>query len=103
MNKEQKEIDHQIKLNAQAGRWERANLRCDPLIREALAGTGFSYGYIGNVETWGDDRSWRITRDHPGRIGTSHDQIGPSYLTDMRRHLLETARAIRAGFEAGRS
>jgi hypothetical protein len=28
---------------------------------------GITFGYIGNVERWGDDRSWEIFLPHPGR------------------------------------
>jgi hypothetical protein len=32
-----------------------------------------TWGYIGNLERWGDDRDFRIFAPHPDRIGKSHD------------------------------
>lgn len=35
-----------------------------------------TFGYIGNINSWGDDRSWMIFFPHPGRAGTDADHIG---------------------------
>jgi hypothetical protein len=45
------------------------------LLNEAIGG-GVTFGYIGNVERWGDDRSWMVFLPHPGRVGTDGDHIG---------------------------
>ena len=41
-----------------------------------VTGDEWTFGYIGNVSHWGDDRSWSAFRAHPGRVGTSRDRIG---------------------------
>jgi hypothetical protein len=83
------------------------NVRADSLIHKSLAGTGFTYGYIGNLWTDGradpDDRAWSITAPHPGRIGTLDDQVGGSYSTDDRAKLAPIAAAIRAGYNAAKA
>jgi len=41
---------------------------------------GITFGYIGNCERWGDDRSWSIFLPHPGRVGRWEDAVylGPT-------------------------
>jgi hypothetical protein len=36
---------------------------------------GVTFGYIGNLERWGDDRSWAVFLPHPARVGGFNDQI----------------------------
>lgn len=36
---------------------------------------GVTYGYLGNYERWGDDRSLYIFLPHPDRVGTYQDSI----------------------------
>ena len=59
----------------------------DSEIRAALP-DGWCYGYIGNIERWGDDRGWRLwppARRRPySHFGVS---IG-DYSTDNRHKLL---------------
>jgi hypothetical protein len=45
---------------------------------EALATElpGITFGYIGNVERWGDDRTWYVFLPHPGRVGDREDAVG---------------------------
>lgn len=79
------------------------NVRADQIIEENLKGTGFTYGYIGNVwskELGGDDRAWHIMGAHPGRPGTRDDQVGGTYSTEDRAKLAPIAVAIRAGYDA---
>jgi hypothetical protein len=56
---------------------------------------GITFGYIGNCERWGDDRSWEIFLPHPGRIGTYADcvSLGPTISLDKRAVEWETLRA----------
>lgn len=37
---------------------------------------GISFGYIGNHENWGDDRSFCVFLPHPDRIGCYEDSVG---------------------------
>lgn len=78
------------------------NVRADQIIEENLKGTGFTYGYIGNVESWGDDRAWHIMGAHPGRPGTRDDQVGGSFSTEDRAKLAPIAVSIRAGYDAAK-
>ena len=48
---------------------------------------GISFGYIGNVDRWGDDRSWYVFLPHPGRVGTMLDRVG-GYSTDRLPDML---------------
>ena len=86
----------------QPDRFEKENTRCDKLIRGPLP-EGFTYGYIGNVEDWGDDRSWFITAPHEGRAADYGDIVGDTYSTQDRRRLLSVAHAIRAGYRAAKT
>lgn len=36
---------------------------------------GITFGYLGNVESWGDDREWYIFLPHPGRVGKYGDGV----------------------------
>src|SRR5271154_386340 len=36
---------------------------------------GVTYGYIGNFERWGDDRSLYIFLPHPDRVGSYDDSV----------------------------
>lgn len=36
---------------------------------------GITMGYIGNFESWGDDRYFHIFLPHPGRVGTFGDSV----------------------------
>lgn len=36
---------------------------------------GLSFGYIGNIERWGDDRYWMVFLPHPGRVGGFNDSV----------------------------
>ncbi len=47
---------------------------------------GLSFGYLGNIETSFDDRSFYFFFPHPGRVGTYEDRVGGysfSQLGDM--------------------
>jgi hypothetical protein len=51
-----------------------------------MSGNKITFGYIGNIEQWGDDRSFRLFRKYP----TSCDSIGgfdngAQLLADFRR------------------
>jgi hypothetical protein len=43
------------------------------ILAKELPGTTF--GYIGNFERWGDDRSFHIFLPHPGRVGSYEDSV----------------------------
>lgn len=36
---------------------------------------GITFGYFGNCESWGDDRTWYIFLPHPGRVGKYGDGV----------------------------
>jgi hypothetical protein len=36
---------------------------------------GVTFGYIGNLERWCDNRSWAVFLPHPARVGGFDDQI----------------------------
>ena len=36
---------------------------------------GITLGYLGNIESWGDDREWHIFLPHPGRVGSYKDRV----------------------------
>ena len=53
---------------------------------------GITFGYLGNFERWGDDRSFYIFLPHPNRIGSYLDMVYlggfqalPATLTDWSR------------------
>lgn len=46
--------------------------RVDALAKEL---PGVTFGYIGNVERWGDDRTWFVFLPHPGRVGRYNDSV----------------------------
>jgi len=46
--------------------------RVDALAKEL---PGITFGYIGNVEQWCDDRSWFVFLPHPGRVGRYNDSV----------------------------
>lgn len=60
----------------------------DMLPAERRGGSGVTIGYIGNMEQWGDDRSWRIFLPHPNRVGTYRDSRG-GHKTEDNGRLLE--------------
>lgn len=35
-----------------------------------------TFGYLGNLGNGRDDRTWMVFLPHPGRVGTSADQVG---------------------------
>lgn len=78
---------------------EARNIRADRLIEKNLQGTGCTYGYIGNLESWGDDRAWSIRLPHPGRPGNKSDIIGGGYSTADRWKLAQVAANFRKGFD----
>lgn len=46
--------------------------RIDALAKEL---PGITFGYTGNLERWGDDRTWFVFLPHPGRVGRYNDSI----------------------------
>lgn len=62
-----------------------ADEQCRRIVERIAAVTGeaWTFGYIGNVSHHGDDRSWAAFRPHPGRVGTSADQIGEHATEDL--------------------
>lgn len=58
----------------------------DEQIRAALP-DGWEYGYIGNVERWGDDRGWRVWPPARRPYSPYGVSIG-DYSTDNRHELL---------------
>jgi hypothetical protein len=44
---------------------------------------GASFGYIGNLAPWGDDRLWMVFLPHPGRVGGPNDSIGQFRTGDL--------------------
>jgi hypothetical protein len=56
---------------------------------------GITFGYIGNFERWGDDRSFRLFLPHPDRVGGSEDAVFLGRFTDLPK-----AVANWAGIEA---
>ena len=47
---------------------------------------GITFGYLGNVERWGDDRTWFIFLPCPGRIGSYNDQVRLGSTKDIAEH-----------------
>jgi hypothetical protein len=56
-----------------------------------------TYGYIGNCDANGarDHRSWMVFLPHPGRVGTSADQIG-NFATGSLDGVLLARRELKA-------
>lgn len=44
---------------------------------------GISFGYIGNIESWGDNRDFRVFLPHPGRVGGLSDSVGLGNFKDL--------------------
>lgn len=44
---------------------------------------GLSFGYIGNIESWGDDRDFRVFLPHPGRVGGLDDSVSLGGVTSL--------------------
>lgn len=44
---------------------------------------GITFGYLGNCESWGDDRSWYVFLPHPGRVGTFNDAVSLGYTAKL--------------------
>lgn len=44
---------------------------------------GVTFGYVGNFERWGDDRSFCIFLPHPGRVGTYGDSVSLGQLWQL--------------------
>lgn len=61
---------------------------------------GVSYGYIGNLETGWDDRSYSIFLPHPGRVGTSSDRVGDYHRWELDKALADWDR-IKAAVAKG--
>lgn len=55
---------------------ELSRVDLDAKVAElALDLPGISFGYIGNLEHWGDDRAWAVFLPHPGRVGGPEDSV----------------------------
>ncbi len=52
---------------------------------------GITLGYIGNCESWGDDRSWAVYLPHPGRAGTAFDRWSIGDTANLERALAKWA------------
>lgn len=55
-----------------------AHGQCEDLVARLSRATGldWTFGYVGNIENWGDTRLWSAFAPHPGRVGTSDDCLG---------------------------
>lgn len=76
-----------------SAKYERAIRSIERLVRllnEEIGG-GATFGYIGNLERWGDERSWMVFLPHPGRVGTDGDHIGGFGTNDVDGALLTIA------------
>lgn len=49
-----------------------------------------TFGYIGNLSQFRDDRAWYVFLPHPGRVGTAEDRLGGFSTGDINgaRHTL---------------
>ena len=59
---------------------------------------GVQFGYVGNLERWGDDRSWSISLAHPGRPGEWSDLVGPRVATEEIEQLLPIVTGMHAAY-----
>lgn len=91
-NKKGYKMSDEAKAVREAKIQERLNAMFDAYPKASLP-EGITTGYIGNLESWGDDRAWFIFRSRPGRVGTTEDRIG-GYSTENRGKLLSSLRAI---------
>lgn len=71
-------------------KYERARRSIERLVLQIneVIGGGATFGYIGNVERWGDERCWMVFLPHPGRVGTDGDHIGGFSTDDVVGALL---------------
>jgi len=70
-------------------------IKDDPLyeLRKELP-EGWSVGYIGNLERWGDDRGWRLFT--PARTSTGYSTSLGDYPTEHRERLIQLWRSGKA-------
>ena len=59
-------------------------------IVESL-GTDYSWGYLGNLENWGDDRAWYIFYSHTNKYGQTDNRSYGGYSTEEMKGLLDIA------------
>lgn len=72
--------------------------RCRYIVERIanITGEAWTFGYIGNVDRYGDGRGWYAFRPHPGRAGTAADRIGGHGTEDLDKleHVLAGAYAM---------
>jgi hypothetical protein len=77
---------------------EKQAERCRLIVKQLVEATGieFTFGYIGNLDAWGnDDRCWSAFAPHPGRVGNEGDRIGGYYTEDLDKLVPYLAGALR--------
>lgn len=60
-----------------------------------------TFGYIGNLSNSRDDRTWMVFLPHPGRVGTSDDQVG-YFSTGNLEGIVAARRALKAVTQGAR-
>ncbi len=84
------------------GKWERfddvtpPDALIDHAVKQLAAefpALGLTFGYIGNADRWGDDRSWRVFSNQRNASGRS--QSFGDYSTERLADMLEAVKAGR--------
>jgi len=86
-----------VTTEERTARTERMYARAEEIVKRL---PGVSIGYIGNLTSQNDDRSWMIFLPHPGRVGTTADSLG-CFSTADRYRLLGLAMTLETGYRLG--
>ena len=54
-----------------------------------------TFGYIGDLDRFGDTRTWMVFLPHPGRVGNAENQVG-GFATGNLEGIVRTRRELRA-------
>jgi hypothetical protein len=74
-----------------------ARLEIDANVAELAAELpGITFGYIGNIERWGDDRAWAVFLPHPGRVGGTGDSVALGETADLPKAAANWASIVSA-------